>query len=177
MPPLVFHLIPEGVSTMKKVFLVAALALGVSLMTSGKASAQSYEHIGPVIGMGYLGENPFTSMGRGHRAVFAGLFAETSLVSMAAGSMAARADMHLDSMNFTMSMYGTSMGAPINLKPIDLGARPNALQGEFALLNRRTTLDLGGLSASGSSRTWTGLGLSELSKLGTDASLAGMSGF
>jgi hypothetical protein len=144
-------------------------------MTSQKASAQ-YEHIGPVLGTGLLGENPFISMGRTHRAVFAGLFSQTSLISMSAASMAARADMHLDSMSYTMSMYGASMGVPISLKPIELGARPGALEGEFALLNRRTALNLGSLSASGSSRAWIGLGRGELSELKTDASLAGMSG-
>jgi len=160
---------------MKKVFFVAALALGVTLMTSGQVAAQSYEHIGGAIGTRLLGENPFTSMGSGYRTIFSGLFAETSLVSMAGASMAARAEMHTESMAYTMSMYGASMGSPINLKPIDLGSL-DVLGNEFALLNRRTAQDLRSLSASGSPKTWTTLGLRELSALNTDASLATMVG-
>jgi len=161
---------------MKKVFFVAALALGVTLMTSGQVAAQSYEHIGGAIGTRLLGENPFTSMGSGYRTIFSGLFAETSLVSMAGASMAARAEMHTESMAYTMSMYGASMGSPINLKPIELGSLKTTLGNEFALLNRRTAQDLGSLSASGSPKTWTTLGLRELSALNTDASLATMVG-
>jgi hypothetical protein len=169
--------ISEGVSKMKKVLLIAAVALGISLMTSGKASAQFYsgEYMGGAVATGMLGPNPFTSMGTGYRAAFPGLFAATSLASMGAGMMESAAAEFGDSMTFGMSPMAASMGKDMKLTPIKLGA--SALRQEFALLDRRTAVDLASQVAAGPAKTWAALSAKELSSLGVDASLGSLSGF
>jgi hypothetical protein len=161
---------------MKKVLLIVAVALGISLMTSGKASAQSYgEYIGGAMAAGLLGPNPFMSMGTGYRATFPGLFAGGSLASMGAAMMESAAAEFGDSMTFGLSPMSASMGKDLKLTPIKLSA--SALRQEFALLDRRTSIDLGSQLASGPSKTWTALGAKELGSLGVDASLGSLAGF
>lgn len=150
---------------MKKVLLIAALALGVSLMTSSQAVAQSsvYEAIGGKIAFGYLGDNPFVSMGAGHRRLFPGLYSATGMASMAYASMGVLGESMYDSMTFGMSPFAVSMGLQIKLRPEFSSISP--LRNEFAILDRRTAVDLGAQVASGPSKPWTSLCAKEIEAL------------
>jgi hypothetical protein len=107
-----------------------------------------------------LGENPFSTFGKGYRALFPGLYAPNGLMSMAAGSM---------------GTFGESMGVGLRL---GLGSgSASLLQKEFAALDRRTAVDLEAQVASGTHQGWTPLSTQESTTLETVPSLAGMTGF
>jgi len=166
MPSKFSKLYTEGVLNMKKVALIFALALGVSLMTSGIVRAgsysTSYEHIAGALTYGGL-QTPFSGLGSFIINGVNNTFGDQVFRSMFGDSMAQSMG---DSMNSGMSMYGGKMSALQNLKD------------EFASLQLRTANEtLLEQMASGSASTWTAVSATETLQLGSDAALAQMTGF
>lgn len=151
---------------MKKVLLIALLAMGVMFTFSGQASAQSGggEAAGAITALRLIDNNPFDSLAAGVMSVYEDVFGPSLGKSMA-GLLADT--MIMDSMNSAMSPFGGKM----------IAMAPTHLQDEFASLNLRSGVyGLETQVASGSSKVWIPVSRQEKASLKPDEALSKMTG-